>query len=157
MDLQTIAARTGLPPRRLRYVMEHGVLPGLRQRPHGYGKDWSFTDFDAFGVALAGVLLDAGLRRDAVAACLDEVVGKYGRDVPVNDIPLYRAYKGKPSTLTIADGRAVRLVAVKRRGLSGGDVDTGWLPLGPDAPDPAAKPVVRVEVDLVALRDRLIG
>jgi hypothetical protein len=155
MDLNTIAARTGLPPRRLRYVMEHGVLPGLRQRPRGYGLDWTFTDFEAFGIALAGVLLNAGLRRDAVAACLDEVVGKFGRDVAIADIPLYRAYTGKPSTLTIADGLAVRLIAAGRKGVTAGGVDTGWLPIGPDAPDPDATPVVRVEVDLVALRNRL--
>jgi hypothetical protein len=155
MDLNTIASRTGLPPRRLRYVMEHGVLPGLRQRPHGYGKDWSFTDFEAFAIALAGVLLDAGLRRDAVVACLDQVVGKFGRHVAIDDIPLYRAYTGKPSTLTIADGRAVRVVAAKQKGVSRHDIDTGWLPLGQDSLDPAPTPIVRINVDLVALRNRL--
>src|SRR5262245_13118637 len=110
VDLQTIAARTGLPPRRLRYVLDHRLLPGMRVRrdAQAQGQPRYFTDFEGFGVALAAQLLEGGLRREAVVTALDWL---FDLTWPVNGRPtnvmLDVFSRQKPATAALADLRYV--------------------------------------------------
>jgi len=151
MDMADLAARTGLPVRKLRYVFDHRVLPGLRDAPVGHGVPRTFTDFEGFGIALAARLLGAGLVRKVVGAVLDAACRPTGSTRAPADVPLYRAYAARAGILEMEDGRRLRVRAPKRPGV--GDVlDTGWLLLGSarrTAGDDT--PVVSVTVELGGL------
>jgi hypothetical protein len=129
MDRADLAARTGVPARKLRYVVDHRVLPGLRSTPAGHGVRRTFTDFEGFAIALAAKLLDAGLTRKLVAAVFDAACRPIGSTRMSADVPLYRAYAVQTGSLEIGDGRHLRLRAPKRPGI-GDALDTSWHPLG---------------------------
>ena len=151
MDMAELAARTGLPVRKLRYVLDHRVLPGLRDTSAGHGVPRAFTDYEGFGIALAARLLDAGFTRKVVAAALDAACRPTGSTRAPADVPLYRAYIVRAGSLQIGDGRHLRVRAQKRPGL-GNALDTGWFPMAPSgrvADD--YTPVVCVAVELGGL------
>src|SRR5215213_598210 len=45
MDVAELAARTDVPVRRLRYAIDHRVLPGMRHAAPGHGVPRTFTEF----------------------------------------------------------------------------------------------------------------
>ena len=48
MNLISLAQRTGIAPRRLRYAIYHTLMPGVRSVEHGKGAVRHFTHFEAF-------------------------------------------------------------------------------------------------------------
>ena len=68
LDIQTIAAKTRIPVRKIRYVLDHHLLPGTRIKTDAerVGHPRSFTDVEGFGIACAAALLVCGVKRDAV-------------------------------------------------------------------------------------------
>jgi hypothetical protein len=126
MDMADLAARTGLPVRKLRYVMDHRVLPGRRRVASGHGIPRTFTLFEGFGIALAARLLDSGLTRKLVAAVFDVACRPIGVLLEPTEVPLLRAYIAKAGILEIADGRYIRLRVPRRPGVASA-LDTAWL------------------------------
>ena len=152
MDMAQLATRTGIPVRRLRYAWDHRVLPGLSSEIAGQGIPRTFDDFEGFGIALAAQLLDSGLTRKLVAACLDVACSRPVRSPPKTDPPLLHAYRATASELLIGDGRYLQIRAARRLGIVNG-IDTGWMPLTLEFVLPADYvPAVLVRVDL----DRLV-
>lgn len=151
MDMAELTARTGLPVRKLRYVFDHRVLPGLHGTSAGHGVPRTFTDYEGFGIALAARLLDAGVTRKVVTAVLDPACRPTGSIRTPVDVPLYRAYIVQAGSLEIGDGRHLRVRAPKRPGL-GNALDTGWLPMAPSGRVAGDyTPVVCVTVELGGL------
>ena len=159
MELTTIAERTGLAPRLLRYVVYHGVLPGVeRLGPAGQGAARNYTRFEAFGIAVSAMLLDAGLKRAAVQACLAILCRKLPRGpVAVSAIPLLGAmHSGGTVGIEVAEARYVRLR------MEGGTAppylkDTGWLaPKGSPPPPADYDPVVVVSLNPTTKRNALL-
>jgi hypothetical protein len=149
MDMAELADLTEMPVRKLRYVFDHRVLPGLATEAPGQGIPRTFTAFEGFGIALAARLLDAGLTRRLVGDCLAVAcrrprAGKF-------HAPLYHAYTASSGRLEIGDGRYLKLWVAGRRGIAEA-LDTGWLALGKGntAPD-GYVPMVLVGVELDAL------
>ncbi|MBY0312873.1 MAG: hypothetical protein K2W85_12450, partial [Phycisphaerales bacterium] len=70
MDLNELAVRTGLPVRKLRYVLDHRILPGRQSVASGHGVPRTFTPFEGYAIALAARLLDAGVTRKLIATVL---------------------------------------------------------------------------------------
>ena len=151
MDLAELAARTGMPIRRLRYVVDHRVLPGLRDTPAGQGVPRTVTDYEGFAIALAARLLGSGMTRKLVAAGLDAACRPPASTDSPAEAPLCRAYAAADGRLEFGDGRYVRVVAPRSPGV-GPAVDTGWLAVVP-SPAVAAdyRPGVRVAVELGGL------
>ena len=149
MDMAELADLTGLPVRKLRYVFDHQVLPGLAGQSPGQGIPRTFTAFEGFGIAVAAHMLNAGLNRQLVAACL-EVVCRTPRTSRIQ-APLLFAYLGSEGLLQIADGRYVRLNVARRPGIQKA-FDSGWVPLddGSVPPDDFT-PVVLVRIELDSL------
>src|SRR3954452_8719780 len=123
MEIAELATRTGLPTRRLRYVVDHPVLPGMNEWGEGRGIPRSFTTFEAFGIALAALLLESGLTRGLVTSCLFEAAGRFKRTPTINQIPLYQAFLARSSWLEVGDGSYLRLHGQGQRGVSP-DFDT---------------------------------
>lgn len=123
MDVADLSVRTGLPARKLRYVVDHRLLPGLRPHP-GHGVPRTFTRFEGFAVAVAAALLEAGLTRKVVCAALAvacEPIGGTASDAA----PLFAAVTACGGLLEVGDGRHVRLTVPHRPGVQRA-VDTGW-------------------------------
>lgn len=74
-DLQTIAHKLDLPVRKVRYVVDHRVMPGFENVGKGQRITRQFEPFSAFGVAISALLLDAGLRRDVVINVINRLAG----------------------------------------------------------------------------------
>jgi hypothetical protein len=151
MDMAELAACTGLSVRKLRYVFDHRVLPGLHGTSAGHGVPRTFTDYEGFGISLAARLLDAGLTRKVVATVLDVACRPTGSTCASADVPLYRAYIALAGSLEIGDGRHLKVRAPRRPGLAHA-LDTGWLPMAPSGRVASDyTPVVCVTVELGGL------
>jgi hypothetical protein len=152
-DLAEIAATSGLPPRKLRYVLDHGLLPGGAARSRGRGAARSFEPFECFGRVIAAVMLEAGLRRATVRDCLAALVRS--RDGGPETIPLYRAHMANgPTWLEGGDGSYARLVGPGGSSVTGATAQ--WLPLGKQTPAPAGyAPLVRVTLDVAQIRGKV--
>ena len=146
MHMAELADLTGVPVRKHRYVFDHRVLPGSSAESPGQGIPRTFTLFEGFGIALAAKMLNAGLTRQLVAACLT-AAGRWSR-VRRNHAPLYLAYTASAGQLEVGDGRHLRIRAAFRPGIA--DVfDTGWLSLEDDYAVPAGySPIVLMSVEL---------
>ncbi len=157
MDLNELAARTGLPVRKLRYVLDHRILPGLQGVASGHGVPRTFTPFEGFAIALAARLLDAGVTRKLIATVLGTVCRPTGSTQAPLDVPLFRAYTAEAGSIEIGDGLYLRLSAPKRPGV-GNALDTGWLPLE-SAENVGGDyiPLVRLAVELGALAQAVQG
>jgi hypothetical protein len=156
-DLARIAETSGLPPRKLRYVLDHGLLPGGRVVSRGRGAARSLEPLSAFAVVIAAVMLEAGLKRALVRDCMAGICQPSGRDP--SSMPLARAlYARGPARLEVGDWRYVRLVAqrIPGRRVASADTDTGWLPLAGHAPPaPGFTPLMSIGLDLGQLRGKV--
>jgi hypothetical protein len=95
MHIAEIAERIGLPVRQVRYVLDHGIMPGLKPAGEGRGTPRYLTAFGAFGVACAALLLQAGLRREVVYACLAVAVRPYTGKGRLGENPLDMAQRAR--------------------------------------------------------------
>ena len=140
MDLATIAQRTGLSARRLRYVVDHGVLPGGKVIAVGRGNARSYTDFEAFGIALAAVLLDAGIKRRIVALLLERLCDSPKGSRRERPALLSAFSNARTMSLEIGDGVNFRMhvttfkagpedVASWTQAGTGAQLATGYAPL----------------------------
>lgn len=156
MEVLEIAEATGLPLRRLRYVLEHRVLPGAERASQGHRVTRHFTGFEGFGIALAALLLEAGLRRAAVARCIRTLVtAPVPARFPKGQCPLLHVYGlTSPARLEIGDGVNLRLSAATPAATSRKLPDTGWLQIATGAEVGGAyNPMVAVVIDVGRLRD----
>src|SRR5690349_15868614 len=129
IDLAEIAERSGMGRRKLRYVLDHALLPGGKLASQGRGAARGFTPFEAFGIATAALMLEAGLKRALVRDCLARLCRTSDRRAV--DAPLYRAFAAdRAALLEVGDGQQVRLSGTGR--LPGTTFDTGWQPLAGD-------------------------
>jgi hypothetical protein len=145
-DLTEIAGRSGIAARKLRYVLDHALLPGGQLASRGRGSVRSFTPFEAFGLATAALMLEAGLKRSLVRDCLAVLCRASGRNV--GDVPLYRAFVADRSArLEVGDWEFVRVVGSGRSPRK--SFDTGWLSLADGvAPATTFTPLVTVTLDI---------
>jgi hypothetical protein len=65
VDLQILSQRTGIPVRRLRYCLDHNLVPGLdiEISANEAGRPRKFHEDVGFGIACAAVLVEAGFGR----------------------------------------------------------------------------------------------
>jgi hypothetical protein len=136
MDVQTIAQRVGLPPRKIRYVLDQRML-GLRGLPqhHLAGRPRLFTSLEAFLIGCAALLLRGGAQRRTITEILARLAdlpwpvtggaaqGKASkaREPLIFKTALEAMYcrPGRPALVLIGDGVHLRLRL--------GDEDTGWV------------------------------
>lgn len=152
MDLQTIAKRTGLSLRKIRYTFDHRLLPGLRvkhaTRLVGHPRD--LTDTEALGVACGAALVDGGARRDTIIALLDALVETRWSDRGGQAYPALAWANFAASDIALAsvgDGRYVRLQVGKH--------DTKWMEAAGGGVRPEYSPRVLLQVNLALLRRAL--
>ena len=152
VDLNQVADAVGLPIRRVRYVLEHRVLPGAEKASRGHRVTRTFTGFEGFGIACAAVLLESGLRRPVVSGLIRALV-KAPRGATGRQIPLLGAYMStRPLKLEVADAANYRLLNPTLSDAT----DAPWLTIATGTPlDPAYQPLVVLSVDVGRFRDAI--
>jgi hypothetical protein len=166
MELQEIAEKTRLPLRKLRYVIDHRILPGLRVKidESAVGGPRYFTELEGFAIACATTMLIGGLKREAVILCMDGLAeltwegalyskrpgsNQQEQAKKMRELCFYSSFYGDGSaTAMLADGENLR-VQVKQR-------DTGWRqPKTLVRLDDDYKPVVILQLDLAQIRTQM--
>lgn len=92
LSVAEIAEQAKVAPRQLRYVLDHRlVVP--RSRGGGQGVARTFPTKDAFRMAFAAILLEAGLKRSAIKRLIDvlavdpmALISQLKRSAPQGDV-----------------------------------------------------------------------
>ena len=75
IGLATVAERTGIPLRQLRYVVDHNVVKGLKVEQGGRGNARQLALFDALAVSVAAALLQEGVSKPRVSEIMEQFRG----------------------------------------------------------------------------------
>lgn len=163
MDLQQLAACTRLPLRKLRYVIDHELVPGLdfkmKTAANEVGRPRRLADDAAFAVAWVAVMLTGGVQRTTATQFLAAVIDLPCRgpsDEPRRGHELLARLTsvGGEGRASFAEGRYVRLQLI----IHDIPYDTGWC-----VPDTGHNlvadysPRLVLESDLGQLRREIFG
>jgi hypothetical protein len=168
LDVQAIAQRVRLAPRKIRYVLDQRLLPGMRGRAqkHLAGQRRSFTTMEAFFIGCAAILLEGGAQRKTVTevlarladmpwplpGCATQENPRKARIPPKFKTAIEAVYyhAGESALVLIGDGVNLRLRL--------GDKDTGWIePRSLARLERAYRPAVVIELDLGTFRTMFSG
>jgi len=159
LDLTDIASRVGIDTQQLRYVLDQKLLPGAQSLAGsaGRGRARRFTAFEAFAIACAAFLLQAGLGRRRVSDCLNVISDYEDReDRSISRVPLFQAFqRGEVAFLEVGDGRCVRLVGSQDD--RGRVLESGWRELRSGAKLPMCEPLISLRIDIGRLRKHIVG
>ena len=137
--------------------LDHRLLPGLRVagQPDLVGRARILTDLEGFAVACAAILLESGVRKEAVVEFMDGLSGFPMEKSRLGRRPrsaIQRAFEPRvtPAEAMLADGTNLRFKF--------GREDTGWVQPGPTPPLPRGyQPRVVISIDLARLRDAFLA
>jgi hypothetical protein len=157
MDLQTIASRTGLPIRTVRYVLDNRLLPGTRVvgQPNALGRARHLLDDEGFAVACAAKMLQSGIKKETVIKFMDALCSfvwekRHGFRVPSTAIVKAFEQSASPAIAMFGDGANLRLTI--------GDRDTKWMQPGTWARlADDYEPRVVIRIDLGQMRDEVLS
>ena len=155
MDLQELHERTDIELRKLRYCLDHDLIPGLyiELTPREAGRPRKFAPDVGFGIVCAAKLLELGLPHEVIRKFLQgmlEIVIQ-GTGAPKRAL-LAVLEQRVPAVAQLADGERVRIVS--------GDpmYDSGWTPpIRRAKRADEYKPVVMVTLDIGQIRDQVFG
>ena len=151
MDLAEISRRTKIDTRRMRYVLEYGLIPNAGKSSKGRGSARQFSDPTAFLLTLAALMLDAGLRRPMVKFFAKDLADFFEEKAGDLDFNVTAPVAGRVFFIEIADG-------VNRR--AGADIDqnTPWRQIKTGAAiESGYKPLVIIRFDLAHLVNLLFS
>lgn len=159
MDLQELHRRTGINVRKLRYCIDHDLVPGL---PIGSeagkaGRPRSFAEDVGFGIVCAACLLDLHLRHDTIRTILGTLpeipISGDGTPKSLFVSVLERPF---PAQAQLSDDGKVRILVQEVVGDTG--YDSGWVsPDNPSAPVENCEPRAFVTLDLGKIRDQVFS
>jgi hypothetical protein len=168
--LADLEQRTGVSVDRLRYILDARILPGTRRGPQvlwqkspGRGVARTFTPYEAFGIVVAILMLDAGVKRDTLKRCLDLVCQPAPGTGRFQTSMLWRAFvEPGIGSLELGDGLNVRLAhsaAATDRGLGSGrspqPADPWWQLQTRQPLADGYDPLVTIRINVAGLRNRL--
>ena len=117
ITLAEIERRTGVSVDRLRYIIDTRILPGRREGTlqgtvtRGRGVARQFLEYEAFGIVIAVIMLDAGVKRDTLKQCLDILTDYPKGTRDIRSVMLFQAFqRNEVAALELGDGQNVRLV-----------------------------------------------
>jgi hypothetical protein len=142
--------------RRLRYILDHRLVPGLdiAQAVKEAGRPRRFADDAGFGIACAAFLLQVGIQRRVVRHALRDLLRIKLRDKQgAYEIAIVSIFRCQfPAKVQFGDGTNIRLIVEDLQ------YDTGWTQPNTQAKLIATyKPHALVELDLGLIRDMVLG
>lgn len=150
MDLRELSRRVHVPVRRLRYVLDHELVPNRHWfvADSEAGTPRKFDAITAVFIACAAFLLDVGYRRESIREFMKAVGQLYpeGRNPLRLPILANAMVSNADATIAIGDATHVRCTV--------GNQNSGWYRIGnkPTA-DKSYVPKVVIQVDLSQIRD----
>ena len=155
MDLQELHRRTGIKVRKLRYCIDHDLVPGfpIDLTPDKAGRPRSFAEDAGFGIVCAACLLDLHLRHDTIRTFL----GALPNIVIPGDMPpqrlLVKVLKLPfPAEAQLSNDGKIRIVVHEL------DYDSKWIhPDDQSKPDADYEPQAFVTLNLGMIRDRVFS
>jgi hypothetical protein len=158
MDLQELHRRTAINVRKLRYCIDHDLVPGLPidLEKGKAGRPRSFADDVGFGIVCAACLLDLHLRHDTIRTFLGTlpkipIPGGTPKSLFVS--VLERPF---PAQAQLSDDGKVRILVQEVVGDEG--YDSGWMsPGNPSEPVDNCEPRAFVTLDLGKIRDQVFS
>jgi hypothetical protein len=148
-----LSQRTGIPVRRLRYCLDHNLVPGLRVEisANEAGRPRKFAEDVGFGIACAATLIGAGYGRKTVGYFLKGLLDIHLEYSDGKREPALVAFlrRGEfTARAELGDGVNVRVV------FDDPEYDTGWICPGNPAPlDESYHPTTYIGLDLGRIRD----
>jgi hypothetical protein len=128
-SLAEIHQRTRIAESRLRYAVDQKLLPDLRSQcpigSCGRGTARRFTDLEAFALACAVLLLEAGLRRQTVKDCMDCLCGSRPHGNQRARSSLQEVFDD-PAVVELQIGDACLIRLGHREGCQGASTLGGW-------------------------------
>lgn len=153
MDLGELHRRTGIAIRRLRYCLDHALVPELSVdlASGRAGRPRQFAEDVGFAIVCAAVLLDTGLPHEKIRWFLRGLLGipVQGNGGTMSALAAILGREG-PAFGYLGDGVNVRIEAEEF------GYDSGWLaPQNPARLDRAYAPRVEVRLNLGKIRDEV--
>lgn len=143
-----LSQRTGIPVRRLRYCLDHNLVPGLNIEisANEAGRPRKFHEDVGFGIACAAILIEAGFGRSTARNFLK---GLLEIRSPRGELALVAVLTTPVAAQAeLGDGVNVRLICPKL------GHDSRWFCPGNPAPlDPSYSPRTYIGLDLGQIRD----
>src|SRR5579863_7294484 len=130
LDIAEISEKSGIPARRLRYVLDHEVVTLIAKSSRGRGASRKFPTYEAFAIGCAGLLLEAGLRQGVARGVMDILMkSSTGSRMGYIDALLVCALNStEAARLEVGDGVNIRLQLDSHHDVVVMPVkDTGWL------------------------------
>jgi hypothetical protein len=159
LDIAEISQKTGIPPRRLRYVLDHDIFLKGNKASSGRGARRNFYEYEAFGIACAALRLEGGLRQGVVRGVMDiltksDVGPSFGL---IDSLLVHALGSDKFARLDVGDGVNVRLSLSTSKDASIVPVkDTGWRQVATGAQlTKPYEPLIKLSIDVMRLRNRL--
>jgi hypothetical protein len=165
MELQDIADAVRLPVRKIRYVLDQGLLPGCRGKvqKHAVGRARHLTVLEGCFIGAGALLLEAGVRRRTIRnmlqalaelpalhswqgqpSLLQRAVGSK-QNISLLQAAYRFAHAGEPTAMLIGDGSHLQIRS--------GPLSTAWLENRSGvALTPDYVPLVLIQLDLTGLR-----
>lgn len=156
MDLQELHDRTGINLRRLRYCVDHKLVPDLHidLTPGEAGRPRRFAEDVGFGIVCAAVLLDIGLPHERIRWLLRSLLEiKLSGKGPPKPTLVAVLERPAPAQAYISDDGRVRIVVAEY------GYDSGWIVPGAGGvqakPDKHYEPRGYVALNLGRIRDQV--
>jgi hypothetical protein len=151
MNLQELHERTGIELRKLRYCLDHDLIPGLhvKSTPDEVGQPRKFADDVGFGIVCAAELLKLGLPHETIRGFLAGMLSiKLGGKGPKKPVLVAVLERPTPAMAYLGDALNVRIVVKEY------SYDSGWFTPGNRARlAPDYEPIVIVTLDIGRIRD----
>ena len=151
-NLSALSKQVNIPVRKLRYVMDHDLVPDRTWFVvcDEVGTPRHFDDITACFITCSAMMLIAGVKRDAVYEFMDaigEIRPPLGRQL---NLPLVA------TAFTIQEGAIVTMADSTHIRLQLGKQISSWYCLGKKpVKDPTFEPFVSISIDLGRIRDIL--
>lgn len=155
MDLQQLHDKSGITKRKLRYCLDHQLVPGLDIliAPDEVGRPRKFADDVGFGIVCAAKLLELGLPHEVIRQFLNGLlhVTLSGRG-PEKSALMAILNKSTRAFAHLGDSLNIRLAAEDL------GFDSGWfIPGNPAKISADYRPALEVVLDLGQIRDMVLG
>lgn len=153
MDLQELHRRTGIKIRKLRYCIDHELIPGLDidLTPRRAGSPRRFADDVGFGIVCAAYLLDLHLRHETIRSFLGGLTEIPHRFEGRKKLLLAHVLEyGLPAQAQLSNDGKVRIIAEEHR------IDSHWIiPGKPSRPVKDYEPPAFITLDIGKIRSQV--
>ena len=152
MDLQELSMRSGFPLRQLRYVLDHDLVPGfsIDVQAREVGRPRTFEADAGFGIVCAAILQNQGLPHDTVRTFLNGMLAE------ITTLRQFLSHKS-PLWAQLGDGENFRFQG-EAFGSKNRPTPCRWIiPGNPAQIDPAYRPKIVIELDLLVIWKEILG